>query len=66
VQPESRDDETKAAYKKMRTPIPLMPRYAAGRVIIPSMLGALYAQAYTTPGILELAEDAILTPFNAV
>lgn len=52
----SREEEVKAAYKKMRTPIPLMPRYGAGRVIVPSMLGALYAQAYSTPGILELAE----------
>ena len=45
----------------------LVPRYAAGRVFIPSLLGGLFAQAYSTPGILELAEvrnTPILVPIS--
>jgi len=39
----------------------LMPRYASGRLFIPSLLGSVYARAYSTPGILELME-AMLMP----
>jgi len=38
----------------------LGPRYAAGRIFTPSLLGALFAQAYSTAGILELLEAMVM------
>jgi hypothetical protein len=36
------------------------PRYASGRIFTPSLFGALFAQAYTTPGIMELTEALVM------
>jgi len=44
----------------LKRPVHMLPRYAGGRVFIRSQLGALYAQAYRTPGILELAEALVM------
>ena len=58
----SREEEIDAAYVKMRTPIPLMPRYGAGRVIVPSMLGALYAQVAVRAMLRKPAMTRISAP----
>jgi len=49
-------DEDALMHQKLNTPVHLLPRYAGGRVLVSSLLGSLYAQAYSTPGILELTE----------
>lgn len=36
------------------------PRYAAGRIFIPALFGALFAQSHSTPGIMELMEALTL------
>lgn len=37
------------------------PRFAAGRVLMPTNLGALFAQAYYVPGVMEIM-DALIMP----
>ena len=49
-------DDDAVIYQKLNTPVHFLPRYAGGRVFVPPLLGALYARAYSTPGILELTE----------
>jgi hypothetical protein len=36
------------------------PRFAAGRLITPSLFGSLFANAYSSPGILELFEALVM------
>jgi len=36
------------------------PRFAAGRIFVPSLFGSLFANSYTTPGIMELIEGMIM------
>lgn len=36
------------------------PRFAAGRIFVPSLFGSLFANSYTTPGIMELIEAMVM------
>jgi len=36
------------------------PRFASGRIFVPSLFGSLFANSYTTPGIMELVEAMIM------
>lgn len=54
-------DERKHAIRSIDTPHILQPHFASGRVFTPTLLGSLFAQAFYTPGILELM-DALVLP----
>lgn len=54
------EENCKIMKENLKRPVHMLPRYAGGRVFIRSQLGALYAQAYRTPGILELAEALVM------
>jgi len=36
------------------------PRFASGRIFVPSLFGSLFANSYTTPGIMELMEALVM------